>query len=165
MERQKYRIRTNASQKEGFRKHRSFPVKILTAIAVLSVAMAISCPNSFALDPAPGSHNAIFWWDWGTLNISPKIINLGDTVTITATILPNSAPAQGWICAYAAWRAQGTDGVAIYYPSGCFTLLDYSPKADAHHGAGPSSGAVAWTAGTSTPPASPRLNDHCYCES
>ena len=145
MKRQKCRIRTNASQKEGFGKHRSFPVKILTAIAVFSLAMALSCPNGFALDPPPVVHDALWWGTWAIARLNQKIINYGDVVTLKLDIV--GGPGHGFFCRTGAWAMHGTGHVIIQNPNpSCFEILDYSPKGDALHQVNATSSVVDWTA-------------------
>ena len=168
MERQKYRIKTNASQKEGFGRHRSFPVKILTVIAILSLAMALSCPDSFALDPPPACEDAYYGGDaWGTVNINPKILHDGDMVTVTATHLMPASLQPRWVCDDSGWVPLGSGGVTISFYNYNLDLVDYQPRASATLNVTTTVNvnkvSVVWQA--ILDPAPPdHVSDHCWCD-
>ncbi|MFI5166786.1 MAG: RHS repeat-associated core domain-containing protein [Thermoanaerobaculales bacterium] len=129
---------------------------ILIAVVVAALAAGAS-----ALGPPPTTKDALWGGgDWGKTIISQKIVNNGDTVTITATLV-GGPPKQGYYCSYGNWAVTGTSGISINIP-GCFQLVDYSPKADSLHNVSVSSGSVSWS---SIIPPSPRniINARCYC--
>ena len=131
----------------------------LRSAVVAAAALAVAA-GALALGPPPTP--TIARWGggpWGTLNVSQKIVNNGDTVTITATVV--GGPPVGTYCGWAQWQSEGTSSVSIEIP-GCFALVDYSPRADSLHTVVVTSSAVNW--GSVYPPAPPNyVNAECYC--
>ena len=87
---------------------------ILRTVALaLSAALA---PSALALGPPPTPKVARWGGGaWGTANISQKVVNNGDTVTITAALV-GGPPKQGYYCAWDNWAVTGTSSIACPEP-------------------------------------------------
>ena len=128
---------------------------------VLAVAAAALAAGASGLGPPPATNDALWGGgDWGKTNISEKIVNNGDTVTITATLV-GGPPKQGYYCSWGNWAVTGTSSISINIPGG-FSLLDYSPKADSLHNVFVTSYAVTWSSIIPPTPAHV-INARCYC--
>ena len=141
-----------------------FASKILKLISLISIlGLSFQCPTSFALGPTPDVHDALWWGTWATANLSQKIINKDDVVTLKLDIV--GGPVHGFYCSWGAWHYHGTASVTATNPdAGCFEILDYSPKGDDLHTVTADAYSVSWTMLTALPLPLTRLNDQCYCE-
>ncbi len=102
---------------------------------------------------------ALYWGNWGTIRLTPVLVQKGDTVTMTATIIkPDKV---GWGCIGGSWAEIGTHQVRIPIP-GSFDLVDFSPKADGFHSVKVGASDVTWTSLSSQAPAN-WVTPGCYC--
>ncbi|MCB2180396.1 MAG: hypothetical protein KQH63_00035 [Desulfobulbaceae bacterium] len=137
-------------------------VSLLTLINLF-----ISVQPSLALGPPPETKNALWWQQiWGTLTISPKIVQEGEILTATAKIVGGGVGLPRWVCTQWGWMTGGTGSVGIGFDSSLFELVDYEPKASSAWDVSVSASAVRWEVKIDEKPAlgwGSRISDTCYC--
>jgi RHS repeat-associated protein len=141
-----------------------FVLRTARLMGVLLFVLILSPPDLFALGPPSAVHDARWSGNtWATANLSQKIINKGDIVTLTLKIV--GGPPHGTYCNSGAWTPQGTYVVRANNPwSGGFEIIDYGPKTDDLHLVSLNPSYVRWVAVTNNTP-STEYNDHCWCRS